>query len=277
MRKFKLVLISICLAIVCLAAPLSASAVAPAQKKSNTPARHGTATSHKNKPSAKKNSPDGTLPIKFEDENFKSALIAYGFDTNHDGEISYNEAAKVTRLTMQRKNISHMPEIKYFTNLEVLSCDKNELTTLDVSNNAALRELSCWGNHLTSINLSNNKHLRELICTSNNLGTLDISQNPELRNLMCEKCNITSLDVSHNSKLTSLHCEHNRIGEINLSNNPELQSLWCQDNAITVLDLANCKKAVTLYCSDNPITSVILPKGCQLLGNDLDKSIVTFK
>jgi Leucine-rich repeat (LRR) protein len=54
------------------------------------------------------------------------------------------------------------------------------LTSLDVSNNAALEELWCQGNQLTSVDVSNNFALVRLDCGGNQLTSLDISNNSDL-------------------------------------------------------------------------------------------------
>ena len=45
-----------------------------------------------------------------------------------------------------------------------LDCEYNQLTTLDVSNNTALRELYCRNNQLTALDVSNNTALQRLDC-----------------------------------------------------------------------------------------------------------------
>jgi Leucine-rich repeat (LRR) protein len=76
-----------------------------------------------------------------------------------------------------------------------LYCYKNQLTSLDVSNNAKLVELYCYDNQLTSLDVSNNVKLITLYCYDNQL---------------------TSLDVSNNVKLIDLHCYDNKINKANM-------------------------------------------------------------
>lgn len=96
--------------------------------------------------------------IQFEDPNFLKALLTVqeitiyhtdyeesytvDVDENKDGQISVNEAQKVRGLNLWHNgesfNVSSMPEIKYFTSLEYLNCEQNQLTSLDLSNNTAL-------------------------------------------------------------------------------------------------------------------------------------------
>jgi Leucine-rich repeat (LRR) protein len=76
-----------------------------------------------------------------------------------------------------------MTGIEAFINLERLLCWKNQLTSLDVSQNTALTDLYCAFNQLTSLNVSKNTALTVLHCFSNPLTSLDISNNSSLKNI----------------------------------------------------------------------------------------------
>ena len=64
-------------------------------------------------------------------------------------------------------------------------CEEKQLTTLDVSNNTALKKLVCRYSQLTSLNVSKCTELTELDCTKNQLTALDVSQNTALKSLDC--------------------------------------------------------------------------------------------
>ena len=59
--------------------------------------------------------------IEFTDFNVRLALVELGVDTNKDGEISYVEAASVTRLDFSSHKFTSFREFKYFTNLQAVS------------------------------------------------------------------------------------------------------------------------------------------------------------
>ena len=62
-------------------------------------------------------------PIHFEDENVKTICVA-NWDTNSDGEMSYNEAAAVTALGAVFRNnqtITSFDELQYFTGLTAIN------------------------------------------------------------------------------------------------------------------------------------------------------------
>ena len=123
--------------------------------------------------------PDVNIP----DEAFLNALIDLGIDTNEDGAISPSEAEEIPHIDVSDRGISDMTGIEAFINLERLLCWKNQLTSLDVSQNTALTDLYCAFNQLTSLNVSKNTALTVLHCFSNPLTSLDISNNSSLKNI----------------------------------------------------------------------------------------------
>jgi hypothetical protein len=66
-----------------------------------------------------------------------------------------------------------------------LSCELNELTTIDVSKNTALTGLYSSFNKLTKIDVSGNKALIRLTCNRNQLTSLDLRNNTSLSVLHC--------------------------------------------------------------------------------------------
>lgn len=114
-----------------------------------------------------------------------------------------------------------------------LNCDNNELTSLDVTQNAFLTSLSCEKNKLSSLDVSNNKVLRDLLCDYNQLTSLDISENTALIRLWCKNNQLTILDTSKNPNLSSLICNYNKLTSLDLSNNPALKQLGCLNNQLS--------------------------------------------
>lgn len=232
--------------------------------------------------------------INFPDANFKDALvntICADFngngsldgdaDTNNDGEIDINEAQNVRRLVVNDKNITSMEGLQYFSNIFWLSCNKNELTSLDVSALQYLEILVCYQNELTTLDLSSNLRLKELYCTQNNLTSLhvnqcidleilyaqfnsltvlDLTELPKLKDLNVQLNNLTSLDVSQNPLLEDLNCGDNQIAILNLSENTLLDWLVCINNILETLDLRNNNNTIlaTVQAEGNPFLACIL-------------------
>jgi len=105
-----------------------------------------------------------------------------------------------------------------------LDCGYCTLTSLDISDNAALEYLDCSYNKLTSLDFSGNGALEYLDGSFNQLTSLDVSGYTALTYLNCEVYEITNLDVSHNLDLIFLICGSNQLSNINISNNINLLS-----------------------------------------------------
>jgi hypothetical protein len=110
------------------------------------------------------------------------------FDTNKDGILTSTEAqAEKNAISIQGMNITSLAGIEYFTEITVLNCPVNQLTTLDVSKNTKLTTLICYSNRLTSLNISGCTALSQLIAFDNRMSTLNASDmaNPAEYMLLC--------------------------------------------------------------------------------------------
>lgn len=205
--------------------------------------------------------------VLFDDANFKAALLQLTVDGNTgsakidadlDGEISVDEAAAVTSITVNpyTSSIASLGGIEHFTNLTRLNCAGpgwsaadnkvlfGSITALDLSHNTKLDELYCDYNHLTSIDVS--------LCTA--LTTLSSAYNQ-----------LTEIDVTHNRALVSLNLLYNSITSIDLSKNVALSSLDVQFNQLSALDVSACTSLIALRCTYNNLTALDLSKNSSLL------------
>ena len=132
-------------------------------------------------------------------------------------------------------------------------CSKNQLSSLDVSNNLALTELECSTNLLTELDVTKLTALTKLDCVINQLRKLDVSNNAELRQFWCDDNQLSTIDVSNNKKLESFGCGNNQLTAIDISNNPALTSLWCNGNQLSSLDVSNQPELQSIYCDMNAI------------------------
>jgi Leucine-rich repeat (LRR) protein len=92
-------------------------------------------------------------------------------DKDGDGYLRTEEQEAVKSINVNSFNIADLTGIKVFTNLEELDCGSNQIATLDVSENTALKTLNCSHNKLTVLNL-NNEGLETLDCSSNQIEAL---------------------------------------------------------------------------------------------------------
>ena len=83
------------------------------------------------------------------------------------------------------KYIESLQGIEFFTALTALECQRNQLTSLDVSKNAALTTLSAFDNQLTSLNVNGCAALTVLSCSGNRLSSLSVAGCTALTNLTC--------------------------------------------------------------------------------------------
>ena len=185
--------------------------------------------------------PDGTIFINdsnFPDPNFR-AYVKEKFDTDNNNCLSESERNAVTEIAVSNKGITTLEGIQHFPNLEKLDCDQNNLSSLDVSKNSALKSLYCEQDNLSSLDVSKNPALEYLKCEQNNLSSLDVSKNAALKYLNCEQNNLTSLDVSKNEALMYLNCKNNQLTNLNVEYtniDPSfyLSELRAQDNTYSI-------------------------------------------
>ena len=172
----------------------------------------------------------------FPDAAFRDALSTK-VDKDGDGQLSAAEIRKTDELKLSNCGITSLQGIEYFTALEELEVDGNQLTTFDLSKNSRLEELDCSYNQLTSLTLAANTALESLDCIGNQLTTLDLSKNVRLEELDCENNQLTHLDLSHNNALEELNCSSNQLTALDLSQNTHLEDLACNNNQLTTLDI----------------------------------------
>ena len=226
----------------------------------------------------------------FPDEKFRSYINSRNnIDTDHNGILTRTEIAKVTRIYASYQNFSSLKGIEYFTNLQELGCDHDNLTALDISKNTALLNLDCSTNKLTNLDLSNNTALLGLECSTNKLTALDLSNNTALLGLKCSTNKLTALDLSNNTALESLncggnqlitldisknialtylYCVDNQLIDLNISNNPALEYLYCAGNQLIDLNISNNPAMRQLFCSNNQLTTLDLSNNTALLNLD---------
>ena len=167
--------------------------------------------------------PEGSIAIdasNFPDPNFR-AYVKAEFDKDYNNSLSESERNAVTEIKVadgyNGQKITNLKGIEFFPNLEKLYCDNNQLTSLDVSQNKALKYLNCSENQLTSLDVSQNTQLKELRCYGNQLTSLDVSKNPALVWLSCTRNQLTSLDLSQNHALENLQVMENCLTSLDLS------------------------------------------------------------
>ena len=118
----------------------------------------------------------------------------------------------ITKLNVSNIDLTSL-DVRRFTNLQVLYCDHNQLSSLYFNEN--LEYLFCDHNHLASLYL--NKNLKILSCNGNHLTSLHL--NEELQCLFCSYNDLASLHLNEN--LQTIFYHNNPIYEIINSNNKD--------------------------------------------------------
>ncbi|MFD2890529.1 T9SS type A sorting domain-containing protein [Flavobacterium chuncheonense] len=200
-------------------------------------------------------------------------------DVNGDGEIQVSEAQAIKFLNVNSSNISDLTGIEAFTNLEVLHCLGNQLTSMNLTNLNNLLHLQCHGNpllnldftglsnlqllgcggtnsQLVGLNLSTLTNLVYLYFTSNQLGSLDVSNCTNLKVLTCSNIQLTNLDVSTLTNLEKLQCDQNQLTSLDVSQNVNLKDLVCNTNQLISLDVTQNLALEKLSCVGNQLTSL---------------------
>ena len=223
--------------------------------------------------------PEGYIAINeknFPDENFRD-YVAGEWDKNQDKYFSPSEIANAKWISCDNKEISNLKGIEFFTNIWLLECYYNNLTTIDLSNNKKLSYINCHHNQLNeldvsglplletfycgnnalpSIDVSKNEKLEDFDCQDNHLDTLNVSQNKELVKLSCGTNNLTELDVRENKKLKELSCYESKLSNLDLRNQTELEVLKCWKNPLSALNVSANTKLKKLFVSNTNLTSL---------------------
>ncbi len=200
-----------------------------------------------------------TFPVaidetNFPDVSFRKFLLGPTYDRDGDGMLSQEEAERVIELAVNFKypKVTTLKGIEYFTNIQMLSAQGNDLTDIDLSKNTKLTYLNISSNMFTSIDFSNCPSLEAIICNSNKVTDVKLAGNQKLRRFECNQTKtLTHLDVSANAELDSLCCYADALEAIDVTKNPKLRYLNCSGNKITALDVTQNPELKTIYCGRN--------------------------
>lgn len=204
-------------------------------------------------------------------KNIRFSLKANGEVTVTGVQEAYS--ADVSSYTLTANTVTIKGDVTEF------SCNFNsDITSIDASQCATLKELSCRSSDITTLNVAGLKELTKLSCGSNDISTLDlsgckaleelkISTSPALETLILKGCTalktleassstLKTLDLSECPNVETLDVSRGKITELNLSQCINLKSLSCGDNALKTIDLSVCRKLTDVMCGSNPLTAL---------------------
>lgn len=203
--------------------------------------------------------------VKIPDANFKRALIAIGIDTNGDGEIQLTEAKAVTRLYVDKANITSLVGIKSFTNLNEFGFYDNNIKELDLSGMTSIRAIYGFNNQTEVANLKGMTGLETLFMQNNSFRWLDISGLKKLREIKLYDNNLAKLEAINLPELEIIEAQHNRISEFKVVGTVALKEVNLTENMLTSLDFTSCKKMEEIYVYKNPVLSLLEIRGLRML------------
>ena len=204
----------------------------------------------------------GMYITEFPDKNFRREVLRL---LNEDGKNradgnfvadDLNALAAITALEMHNMAIQDLTGLAYFSGLQTLYCNNNQLTLLAVPANSKLKNLYCARNNLTKLDISGCITLEQLVCSHNQLREFVAPKNSALERLDCEYNQLTTLNVSGNAALTTLICNDNSLTALNISGNTALKTLFCNRNRLPALDLSQCTQLEGLICDYNQLTAL---------------------
>lgn len=170
------------------------------------------------------------------------------------------------------------------SNLKYLTCNSNNLTTLDMSGCTALEELICSYNSLTEeslimpetaplsvLSVHTNADLAHMdlsrFCSTltflNVGGTafkeLDLTGMTQLEDLDIEECGMSASSLTGLSNCTNLkylRIDYNDFDVLDVSTLPNLEMLRCDFNKLTTMDLSNNSKLMELSFQGNELSEI---------------------
>lgn len=150
-------------------------------------------------------------------------------------------------------------ELHYFTSLQNLYLDYNDLERLDLSDLYDLRELHCNYNNLKELILPNNcEFLTGISAIDNQLTSLDLDGCSNLSYLRLESNQLSYIDLSMCSSLLYLNLADNQLTSIDLKDNGQLQSLNLLYNQLSSILVNYHPELEYICCTENHLRSLIL-------------------
>ena len=187
-------------------------------------------------------------------------------DLNGNGKWDEGIDQKPTKFLQNIEYTLQAQTFRIYGKVWHLDCQNNQLTAIDISQNAALTRLLIEGNNLSSI--AHLEHLKELSIDSHTLlasslpkeltflrinettplTTINTSPFTELNSLDIDNCkNLKSLDLSNNKRLVTLYISNTGLTTLDLSHQPQLRNLYADSTPLTKLNIAGNKALKYVY------------------------------
>lgn len=186
--------------------------------------------------------------------NFKAYCVE-NFDTDGDGEISFDEAKVPTSMTFCTDDITDITGIKAFVNLR----------SLDASGSGARFILAGGGGGSSSGNTEGLDWDKTGLQAKGHLRSADLSGMTKLQSICIERNCLESLNIEGCTDLNYVSIEYNKLTSIDFSSLTGLRSLYCGCGSLSALDVSNNTSLKWLDCTNNPSLSEIWLKTGQTI------------
>jgi internalin A len=222
--------------------------------------------------------------FKLPDDNFKKCLKdRFPSTINNNGDLIIAEANKATgRLTCNEYEIENLDGIQYFTSIDILQAQQNNIKYVPSLNDLKdLVQLDLNKNELTELpDISKLSKLVKLSVQQNNISALpNLSNHPLLTNLVVHNNNlkiIPSLDKL--TKLEYVNVAHNELKELpSLDKLVALHTIHCFANELSSLPrLDSLKSLEHIEAHNNKLTLLPnLPKTCRIRNFYANNNFIT--
>ena len=168
--------------------------------------------------------------------------------SNNISDIDVSGNSELETLLLSSNSLTVI-NLKSNTKLKTLAVDSNPgLKKLSIDDNPELEVLWCQKCDLTELNTNNNPALTELLCNDNKITRIVVSKSTALKHLMCSNNQLNSLDVKSNTELNFLRCSGNQLTTLDLSSNTVIGAdtslLWAD------LELENMPSLIDVCVSE---------------------------
>lgn len=229
--------------------------------------------------------------VNIPDANFKAKLLSANaingialnannqsivIDINGNNEIEVSEALDVASLYVSNSNISDLAGVQGFSNLKLLNCSGNYITTpLDLTSMTQLEALNIVSNNgvIPLLDLSGLSSFAFLSADNATVTTLNAS-GTNLINLY--SLNVTNLNVSNCTSLIYIMALTDELQSINVAGCTMLSSLQVYSNYnLTSLDVSGLTNLTELICMSNNLSYLNLTGTTNLEYIDCKHNLLT--
>jgi len=162
---------------------------------------------------------EGDVVTKIDEESFPDdkfrQYVGFQCDKDADGFLTPDEVKGIESLSFRNAGIQDFTGIAALYCLEEFSCNSDNLSTLDLSQNDKLKKVTCVYCQLTEIKLPNN--IESINLSANKLDSIDLSGCTKLKYLNVNSNQLTTLDVSKCSELTTVKFSDNKLAFVDFS------------------------------------------------------------